>query len=288
MKIKGLPETVFACSTTVDNYEWKNSNDNCTIEISISKAKFCTEIVNNKTQYFESGKHMACVLGNEERYGFCDSGVENEITSVAVRFDGINIKAGELVQADAYNKSCFVLPAFSEDITQMQEITRLLNKYIKHNTSDEIYDRAKCVSIWFDMIYVIDKYTRTLLSKPQNNSTNYYVKKLDYIIDTQYDKKVSLTQIAREFNVSMSYLSSLYSTVTGRTFKEALSSARLKKAKELMLTTSLSLAEIADAVGICDEIYLGKRFKKIFGVSVSEFKKINKGLTLYHEKPLRK
>ena len=271
MKINGLPETVFACSTTVDNYEWKNSNDNCTIEISISKAKFCTEIVNNKTQYFESGKHMACVLGNEERYGFCDSGVENEITSVAVRFDGINIKDGEL-----------------EDITQMQEITRLLNKYIKHNTSDEIYDRAKCVSIWFDMIYVIDKYTRTLLSKPQNNSTNYYVKKLDYIIDTQYDKKVSLTQIAREFNVSMSYLSSLYSTVTGRTFKEALSSARLKKAKELMLTTSLSLAEIADAVGICDEIYLGKRFKKIFGVSVSEFKKINKGLTLYHEKPLRK
>ncbi|MBP3580164.1 MAG: helix-turn-helix transcriptional regulator [Clostridia bacterium] len=244
--------------------------------------------MNNKTYYFGEGTRLGCVLGNEERISFCDSGVQKEITTVAVRFEKISITAGELFFTDACDNSCFLLPAFWEETTQVQEIFGLLNKYIKYSTSNAIYDRAKCISIWFEIIHLIDKQTRAMLSTLQNSSANYYIKKLNFIIETQYNKKISLTQIAKEFNVSLSYLSSIYGSVTGQSFKDAICAVRLKKAKELILTTSLSLADIANAVGICDETYLRKRFKKFFGVSISEFKKINKGLTLYHEKPLRK
>lgn len=86
----------------------------------------------------------------------------------------------------------------------------------------------------------------------------------------------------------MSYLSSTYSSATHQSFKDALFSVRMKKAKELILTTSLSLSDIAGMIGMCDDTYLHKSFKKFLRVSISEFKKINKGLTLYHDKPVRK
>ena len=287
INIKGLPETVFACSTTVDDYNWKNANDNRTIEIAVCKSESVTSIINNKT-YSLCGSHLICVAGNEERYCCCDSGVQFELTTVAVRFDEINISSGELSYKDASDNSCFLLPSFLEDAYPSQEIIRLINKYIKHNTLGRSYDKAQCVSIWFNILCYLDKYTRTLLCKQETYFDNFYVKKINHIIDKKYAENISLTKIAEEFGVSMSYLSSTYSSMTGQSFKKSLLTKRMIAAKELILTTSLPLADIAVMVGICDDAYLRKCFKRFYGVSVSEFKKINKGLTLYHKKPLRK
>ena len=288
VSLKGLPQTVFACSTTVDNYNWKNSNNNRVVEISTEKSEGFTLIVNNETHLFTEGSRLSCIVGDDERYAFSDADIKKEITSVAVCFEELNITAGELCEADAFDNSYFILPAFLENENITLEVTRLLNKFINHYISDLACDKAMCISVWFDILHLIDKHTRELLCTPKHSSVNYYVKKLNYIIENRYNEKISLTKIAEEFGVSMSYLSSTYSSATHQSFKDALFSVRMKKAKELILTTSLSLSDIAGMVGMCDDTYLRKSFKKFFGVSISEFKKINKGLTLYHDKPVRK
>lgn len=288
VSLKGLPETLFACSTTVDNYSWQNANDKNTIEISISKAESSVVVINGESYNFQNGANLSCVIGDEERCAYCQSGVQNEITSVAVRFEELLSSGCELSEKDAKDNTYFLLPAFLEDAFQVQEITRLLNKYINNYTSGTSYDKALCMSIWFEMLSLIDRHTREFLCIQTNRSDNYYIKKIDYIIKNRYSEKLSLTKIAEEFGVSMSYLSSTYSSKSHRSFKEALLSTRMKNAKELILTTAHSLDEVADMVGLCDGTYLRKCFKKFYGVSISEFKKINKGLTLYHDKPVRK
>ena len=46
---------------------------------------------------------------------------------------------------------------------------------------------------------------------------------------------------------------------------------RINKAKELLKTTSLSLAEISEAVGFNDYFYFIKKFKKEVGVTPGKY-----------------
>jgi AraC-like DNA-binding protein len=61
----------------------------------------------------------------------------------------------------------------------------------------------------------------------------------------------------------------------------------MKKAEALVLEGSLSVSNIAQAVGFDDESHLRRRFKQYFGISMKEYRLVNKEQTLYHEKPQR-
>ena len=288
VRLKGMPETLFACSTTVDNYNWQNNHTENVIEIGVAKSESYLSNIGGESYNLKNSTHLSCIAGKEYRSASCEEGVTIEITCVGVHFENLYLKSCELIEEDAKDNSYFLLPALTNDALLVKEIMPLLNQYINCHTSNLSYDNALCVSIWFKMLSIIDKYTRDFLYKQKKHSDNYYIKKINYIIENKYSEKLSLTEIAKDFGVSMSYLSSTYSSVTKRSFKEALFETRMKKAKELVIAGIHSTSDIAGMVGLCDEVYLRKCFKKFYGVSISEFKKINKGLTLYHDKPVRK
>lgn len=288
VNLKGIPEILFACSTTVDDYIWKNHHNENTIEISISKSEAYTMTINGETLSLQNKPRLTCIVGNEKIEASSKSGVKHEILTTAVQFEHVQASGCELCEDDAIDNSYFIMPAILTDSFSIQEVTRLLNKYINSYTSGTASDKAICISMWFEILSIIDRCTRETLYKKKGSSDNYYIKKLNYIIENKYNERLSLTDIAKEFGVSMSYLSHIYSSKSKITFKDALLSARMKKAKELITASNCTIDEITDMVGICDEAYLRKCFKKFYGVSISEFKKINKGLTLYHDKPVRK
>ena len=108
---EGLPKPVFACSTTVNNYNWNNNNRSNEIEFSVVKAREFTTIIGGKKFEFENAFVFSCLAGDDERSSYCEPDTEIEITSVAVGFKKLNIKAGELTKSDASDKSCFVISA---------------------------------------------------------------------------------------------------------------------------------------------------------------------------------
>lgn len=285
---KGLPETVFACATSVDNYEWSNHNDKNTLEISLSEVEQMVVQMGDERLEYTDVIRLSCVVGDEPRYASAPAGARCDILTVAVRFEDLRKEGRELYKEDANDHSCYLLPGSLADVSEKPVIRRLLNTYIHNHVSGTAYDRAQCISLWFELLSVMDKATRRVLVEQKSSSENYYVKKLNYIIEKDYAQKLSLAQIAEEFDVSLSYLSSVYSTATGETFSKALLRTRMAKAKALIDEQVFSCEEIATKVGVCDATYLRKRFKKFYGVSISEYRNISNGLTLYHEKPIRK
>jgi two-component system response regulator YesN len=92
-------------------------------------------------------------------------------------------------------------------------------------------------------------------------------------IDCHYaDPGLSLNEVANQVNHSASHFSSLFSQETGQTFKDYVTEVRIKKAKELLRTSTLRAAEIADLVGYSDPHYFSVAFKKNTGVSPTEFR----------------
>jgi PAS domain S-box-containing protein len=78
--------------------------------------------------------------------------------------------------------------------------------------------------------------------------------------------------ISNKLDYGYTYLSSLFSRVTGTTIEHYLIIQRIEKAKELLLHDELSLSQIADKLQYSSVAYLCRQFKKITGLTPSSFK----------------
>jgi len=69
-----------------------------------------------------------------------------------------------------------------------------------------------------------------------------------------------------------SYLSNLFSEVTGTTIEKYFICQRVEKVKELIVYGELSLSEIAYKLGYSSVAYLSNQFKKVTGFTPTHFK----------------
>lgn len=103
-----------------------------------------------------------------------------------------------------------------------------------------------------------------------NNRTKYVVQMLDYI-KNHYDKKISITDLSEQYQVSTVYLHAKFKEETTYTFNDFLNRYRILKAIELLRKGDMLIYEIADAVGFQDYKYFSQVFKKYIGSSPTEF-----------------
>ena len=92
----------------------------------------------------------------------------------------------------------------------------------------------------------------------------------DYIKNNYQDSMLNLASTAQHFGFSSSYLSRKFKQETGKNFVEYLTECRMERAIELAKLKN-KMFITAKEVGIPDPNYFGKCFKKVTGVSYSDF-----------------
>lgn len=92
-------------------------------------------------------------------------------------------------------------------------------------------------------------------------------------IHTHLDKKLTLEQLAALQGLNCDYFSRQFLKILGVRPLDYIINKRLERAKILITTSSLSLQEIADRVGIFDIYYFSKLFKNRFGIPPSLYRK---------------
>jgi AraC family transcriptional regulator len=80
--------------------------------------------------------------------------------------------------------------------------------------------------------------------------------------------------ITREVNHEYTYLSSLFSSVEGRTIENYFIEQRIEKVKELLVYGQLTLSQIASDMDYSSVAHLSKQFKKVTGLTPTYFKEI--------------
>ena len=91
-------------------------------------------------------------------------------------------------------------------------------------------------------------------------------------VEEHYASELTLSDLAKEHQISPSYLSQLFAERTGMKFIDYLTKCRIDKAKELLKHTELRIYEIAAAVGYKDPYYFSNCFKKVTGLAPSEYR----------------
>ena len=86
-------------------------------------------------------------------------------------------------------------------------------------------------------------------------------------------EEMSLSVLAEEFHLNPQYISQLFKNEIGVNFLSYLTNIRMEKAKKLLLSTSLSFAEVAEQSGYGDYRVFTKVFKKNEGITPSQYRR---------------
>ena len=86
-------------------------------------------------------------------------------------------------------------------------------------------------------------------------------------------EEVSLSVLAEQFHLNPQYISQLFKSEIGVNFLAYLTNIRMEKAKKLLLTSSASIAEVAEQSGYGDYRVFTKVFKKSEGVTPSQYRR---------------
>lgn len=105
-----------------------------------------------------------------------------------------------------------------------------------------------------------------LKCKEYNQSLQSVEKAKKYIL-TNYNKQITLEEVASSVNLSPNYFSHLFRKALGETFIEFLTRVRMEKAVDLLAENKYSLKEINFKIGYNDPNYFSRVFKRHYGVS---------------------
>jgi two-component system response regulator YesN len=100
---------------------------------------------------------------------------------------------------------------------------------------------------------------------------------LDYLEFHYADPGLSLGNLCKRLDISMSYFSAVFKKYHDKTFVEELTAIRLNKAMELLRTTDLLSYEIADKIGYRDAHYFSLSFRKYTGMTTTEYRNSQRG-----------
>lgn len=139
---------------------------------------------------------------------------------------------------------------FDYDIFNKLETFETIKKYV-HDVYDSLMEENK----------------RKVYSHVITNSIKY--------IKKNYERNISLEEVANYVEISKSYLSLLFKQETGINFSHFLTNYRVEQSKKYILETSFKIYEIAEKVGFDNPYYFSRVFKDKVGMSCKEFKNEN-------------
>ncbi|MFF2887267.1 response regulator [Paenibacillus sp. NPDC057967] len=143
-----------------------------------------------------------------------------------------------------------------------------------YDRKKELFDQIKELETltdrkrWFVQVYeeLIMK-VRSVYTSDQGS-----IPKVVAYIDQHYDQELSLQILSEHVHLSKNYLANLFKKETGEGVIDYITRVRIDRAKSLLRGTELRSGEISQRVGIPDSKYFSKLFKKMTGVTPSEYR----------------
>jgi len=121
----------------------------------------------------------------------------------------------------------------------------------------------------------LDEFLELVYSSADARKVSQIRPAINYI-DANYDKPITLADVAKASHLSVSRLAHLFKEQMGVTIIEYLTNVRIERAKELLLATDQNCTEICFEVGYNNQSYFTRTFKALVGMTPSRFRAMNR------------
>ena len=125
----------------------------------------------------------------------------------------------------------------------------------------------------------LDYFMRSAATVRMNQSgkiRDFYIKEALSYIEQNFQNNITIEDIAAFCGLNRSYFGKIFHDTIGKSPQEFLISYRMTKAAELLKLTSLSVADIGNAVGYPNQLHFSRAFKNIYGISPRDWRNQNR------------
>lgn len=119
-----------------------------------------------------------------------------------------------------------------------------------------------------------EEFGKEQTKEPVQEGKNYSIEFAKEYIEEHYFEPLTLNMVADKVGITPAYLSSIFSQHMGVTLIDYLNEIRIEHACVYLKQNYFKTYEVAYKVGFRDEKYFSKVFRKVKGMSPSEYKKV--------------
>lgn len=158
----------------------------------------------------------------------------------------------------------------SDNLSMYTEV--LADIHLLASSSDYIRDMRinEKLNVLLTLLMEVSWHSESRSNRPKKME----VSQIKSYLDEHYHEKLSLESVAKEFFIEKHYLAKLFKNQYGVTLVTYLQQVRITHAKQLLRFTDKSIEEIGLECGIGELHYFSRVFKKLEGISPSEFRKV--------------
>lgn len=190
-----------------------------------------------------------------------------DLVFLDIRMPGLDgLKAAEAILAADARISVVIVSAFSEfDYARTAFLTGVVDYLLKPIRPADIGEAVRKAA---------EKAGRRSEADGQPARIPAMVKAVADYVAADLSRPIRLQDVAAAVFVSPYHLSRTFKQLTGQSLVDYVQERRLAKAEELLLTTELTITEVAGQVGFSDAAYFATCFKSRTGCSPSQFRKM--------------
>lgn len=172
----------------------------------------------------------------------------------------------EIIKARVLELIVLLSRSAIEGGAETEQIFNLNNSYIKEIENIESLDR---LNTW--LVGVMNRFISYVFEFNDVKHADVIFKITAYV-KNNYMKKITLDDIADNVYLSRTYISRIFREEMKVTLTKYINKIRIDKSKQLLLDSSLTLADVANLTGFDDQSYYSKTFRSITGMSPGKYR----------------
>lgn len=220
------------------------------------KSGNCTVMYKNKKYMLNEGNFVIYYPGQTQEYAFDKIGC----TTLWTHFSGRAVF--EILSELKINPGVYESKLSENAVVIFEELIRefYLNHYMHKSAENALF------------IYLMTMVSRHI-HVTQDISD---IEKVIMLMNMQFDAKYDSQMYSKMCSLSKSRFSHKFKEVTGIVPSEYFINLKIKKAKELLASSDLTVAEISERVGYDNPLYFSRLFKKYTNASPTQYRSENR------------
>ncbi|WP_027630085.1 response regulator [Ruminiclostridium cellobioparum] len=227
---------------------------------------FCTygdSICSNSEEWREINLLMDCIIENKSIYSYQD--LLNRLRYVLSDDYVNNLTMGDMAENISWfiDKVNIILRYREKEDNLHEKIHTIIDRVSKHL---EQYNIRRAIQYIDELLVLLPS-----VLEAYSYTEQQFKEEIKKYIDEHY-RNVTLTDISSHFFLNKNYFSTLFKTLTSKTFSDYLLEVRVKKAAYLLKNTNMKIYEVSRAVGYDDSRYFSQVFKKVYDLQPTEYR----------------
>ena len=147
-------------------------------------------------------------------------------------------------------------------------LDEIMNEWHKMEFGFELAIRSNILKIFLFILRIWNEKDGRLQKLNLSNQIKYAIEYISNNYNTVTEKEV-----AKVCNFSYNYFSRIFKEEVGKSFKDYVVNIKLKEAEKLLITSKMSITEIAEETGFSSISHFILRFKEFKGLTPEQFRK---------------